>query len=644
MFRSPIRSLPPGPSASVPKGLIVPWVCVLVLTWVASVGALTFPLTVDYPILESALARQIGSDQGPAVLWGTARGCRSLTVRDLALAAHEGRVRITASGEARIGFGLFGLCIAPVSWAGVLEAVAEPAIAPDWKLRLREPQTKLYDSKHRPAIVVGRIWDLVKGRFEAELESFAFDLAPPVEEAKAFLRDTAETPRAAPLLAALDTLRPLDTLVTNDGVQVPVSLDLIPVVPEPGLPEAPLAPMEFARWQTALERWDAFLVFVVKDIGLLTADDALKTDLLDIILRSRHELLGALAAGPEGGEDPVRRLFVTTWETLRTAVRRAAAEDALRDRVLRYAAFMLAGDALAALDAVAPGLGLEVSADGLRRLARMLEPDYRADPLEYSDTSDADLRRLFGFHEPGALERVEPETRWTTPRPACAAADDLPKEITQRLARWVPQYEELGEYRDSVERLLATVASRTANINDVPSRFERLYADLVRTTAWQESCWRQFVKEDGKVTFLQSRSGDIGIMQVNRRVWRGFFDLEKLKWDIGYNAGAGAEILAQLLKRYGVREADERLENAARATYSAYNGGPDAYRRYRAAKVARIHRRIDRAFWEKFQAMASGQALDYVLCVEGWGSSSRARLSTAPFASNPKCRISSLSS
>jgi hypothetical protein len=67
---------------------------------------------------------------------------------------------------------------------------------------------------------------------------------------------------------------------------------------------------------------------------------------------------------------------------------------------------------------------------------------------------------------------------------------------------------------------------------------------------------------------LLSKSGDIGIMQVNRRVWRGLFDLTKLEWDVAYNAGAGAEILAQLLSaRYGVREASARsVENAARAT------------------------------------------------------------------------------
>ena len=130
------------------------------------------------------------------------------------------------------------------------------------------------------------------------------------------------------------------------------------------------------------------------------------------------------------------------------------------------------------------------------------------------------------------------------------------------------------------------------------------------------------------VDFLDAFPAHVG------RVWRGFFDLEKLEWDIAYNASAGAEILAQLLNRYGAREGRAQAENGARATYSAYNGGPDAYRRYRLARVARTERAIDVAFWKKYQAMAAGRALDFVLCIQGW-SPSRTQLSVVPRAATP---------
>ena len=37
-------------------------------------------------------------------------------------------------------------------------------------------------------------------------------------------------------------------------------------------------------------------------------------------------------------------------------------------------------------------------------------------------------------------------------------------------------------------------------------------------------------------------------MQVNKHVWRGFYDLDRLKWDVLYNAGAGCEILARMMQ------------------------------------------------------------------------------------------------
>jgi hypothetical protein len=103
-------------------------------------------------------------------------------------------------------------------------------------------------------------------------------------------------------------------------------------------------------------------------------------------------------------------------------------------------------------------------------------------------------------------------------------------------------------------------------------------------------------------------------MQINARIWRGFFNGMKLRWNAAYNAGAGAEILQQLLIRYGVREGRVRLENAARSTYSAYHGGPARYARYRTAQVASQGWSIDRAFWEKYQAIAAHIADEHVLC------------------------------
>jgi hypothetical protein len=201
-----------------------------------------------------------------------------------------------------------------------------------------------------------------------------------------------------------------------------------------------------------------------------------------------------------------------------------------------------------------------------------------------------------------------------SPRAAAAATPPVDLVVLgKRLDRWIPADSELSAYRDAVDQLLTTTA--THRVDRVDRALRPVYRSLVPSVAWQESCWRQFVERNGAVTFLRSATGDVGIMQVNRRVWRGFFDVRKLEWDMVYNAAAGAEILVQLLGRFGAQEGTTLADNAARATYAAYNGGPSAYARYRSPKASALGKAIDGLFYDKYKQVAAGVAGDLVLCM-----------------------------
>ncbi|MGH7319507.1 MAG: transglycosylase SLT domain-containing protein [Candidatus Rokuibacteriota bacterium] len=609
--------------ASGPVGLGALTICVAV--WMATgaaAGEVKFPLTVDYPLLRSAIGKHLHEQSGGELeLWRSADGCGSFVLRQPTVDPGDGRLRISGRGAARVGFSLFGFCLAPVSWDGYVDIVGRPEIGRDWQLRLRELDAQLYDLNRQQHGIASRVWSLVKGWAESELSTFTFDLGPPAEEVKALLGLFSGSASGGPLSAALGTLRPVGVAVERDAVKVVVAIDLPPAAPVPRAPEPPLTPDRLKRWEAALQNWDGFLVFVVKDLGGVSTDPAIQDELLDLLLSARHELLAVLGRGPEPGTDPVRGLFLSTWDRLRVIVRRAATPKGDESRALRSVIFLAAGDALAALEAAAPAAGLEISADGLRRLARALDPTYAGDPIEFSDIPDARLRQLFRFRDPDAPPR-RPRRRlpsgwhWFSPRPAHAAeTPDEWRALAERLDRWVPTEGQLGPYRTTVSRLLTLSAERTIDPDAIEERFDDLFHHLVKAVAWQESCWRQFVRQEGLVTYLNSSTGDVGMMQINVRIWRGFFSPERLRWNTAYNVGAGTEILFQLLVRYGVREARARFENAARATYSAYNGGPATFRRYRLAQVPAALRAVDRAFWEKYRAVAADHADDRVLCL-----------------------------
>lgn len=589
----------------------------------ASADQVRFPLTVDYEVLRAALRKHLQEAPASLVLWRTPDGCGSFVLRDATVEPADGRLKIAGPASASAGIALFGLCWANVSWKGRAEITARPEIDLDWQLRLHDADVRLSDSSKDNPSLATRLFTVGRRWAEAELGSFTFDLGPPATELRTLLQSFADPTESAPLVAALKTLRPIGLAVDRDAVRVGVMLELPARASARRAPEPSLTPAQLKRWQAKLDDWDGFLAFVVRDLAGDNADPAARDELLGVLLDMRREVVTILARGPQPGTDDLRRIFFQTWQRLRAVVRQTAVRQTGDvAHAFRYVVFVAAGDALAAIDAAGPAAGLDFSADGLRRLAKSLDPGFTGDPLQQPDGPDPRLQQLFRFRDPDGPPRAprgKPGARtwyWLEPRVAYADERDEWRQLAARLDQWIPTTDELMVYRATVDRLLGLAAERSLDPDALTKRFDDLFHHTVKTTAWQESCWRQFVRRGGRVASLESPTGDVGLMQINVRIWRGFFSGARLRENAGYNAGAGAEILQQLLVRYGVREARFRLENAARATYSAYHGGPGRYRRYRTATPASQAWAIDHAFWEKYQAVASGTANDRVLCLD----------------------------
>jgi len=167
-----------------------------------------------------------------------------------------------------------------------------------------------------------------------------------------------------------------------------------------------------------------------------------------------------------------------------------------------------------------------------------------------------------------------------------------------------------------MDQLLQLATDRELQTASLEARYTPVYRSLVPTTALQESCWRQFTRKGEEVTYLTSALGSLGLMQVNRYVWRGFYDIEQLKWNAVYNARAGAEILLYYLQKYGIEEGKRtgKLDNIARATYAVYNAGPKASKRYRARNSAPREKKVDGKFWTLYQGITADGEVDLLSC------------------------------
>src|SRR5215470_17752246 len=266
----------------------------------ARADVVQFPLTVNYDVLRAAIRAHLHDQPGGRLeLWRTADGCGSFVLREATVEWAGMRVKVAgpASGEAGLSF--FGLCWATVTWTGYAEVTARPEIGADWHLHLRDPEIELYDTAHRKARGLARLFGVVKGWAEAELSTFTYDLGPPVNELLTLLKGFSAGTAATPLAVALQTMRPVGFAVEPDALKVVVALDVPAGRAIPPGPEPALTPAQIKRWEAKLDDWDGFLSFVVTDLAGENADPAVRDDLLALLLDTRRQVVAILAQGPQ---------------------------------------------------------------------------------------------------------------------------------------------------------------------------------------------------------------------------------------------------------------------------------------------------------------------------------------------------------
>jgi soluble lytic murein transglycosylase-like protein len=618
------------------------------------------PLLVPSTFVERTLVEQVFTEPGAtARIVARADPCSEIVLSKPALLALGDRFLVTAHASAEAGFQLAGRCRRPFAWEGELEAEQAPRLTRS-ATAVEFPVVNSWLRDESRWLTIPALWDWVKPEVHPRLEVLRIDLAPVVDELRRSLPLFAAQPDAPALAHLVGSLALADVRVEERGLRLHIrfEVDAAPAPGPPIEPEAPLTQDEIAAFEARLYEWDAFLTFVIKSAGREALDPELRASLLAVLLDARHEMLAALDEPAHGGEDRVRALFVSSWRQLQPALTSLTSGES----GLRFLAFVAAGDALAALDAAGPSFGFEISRDGLRRLARSLVPDTTEDPLHWSEAVDPVLRETFGFDaELPSLAPPEPEPEEAPPPEETPAPEEAPppKETpapdawrppvrsvlarlldrllpaafaapvrlpapgpeTSELDGFVPRLADLDQYLPSVAAVLRRSATDTFRGARLAAGYRSLFEHLTLATAWQESCWRQYVRSRNQRVPLRSSIGALGLMQVNPRVWRGFYSVDGLSWSIAYNARAGSEILLHYLRDYAISRSEDELggiDALARASYAAYHGGPRHLRRYREpSRWKRSLVSVDRAIHDKYREVAAGRELGVRTCFPG---------------------------
>ncbi len=357
------------------------------------------------------------------------------------------------------------------------------------------------------------------------------------------------------------------------------------------------------NWQS----WDAFFVYQIDALVGRTIDEDERKILLDTLLEIRYSFSGS--SEKDLGNDFIARQFTWAWDQISGILRKHLFNDP-SPSLINYLAFFTASDALTVLERLGPVVTLDISLEGLLKVARLLSQSGEAPSLDYDYGMDPQLRNLLGLGPPldesgPAFDALEldmpdaPPVQETQPEnepsfwlrllvPEAFASGQAPMSLKE-IQKWIPpkEKEHLPRYLGEIEEILKSSLGDVLSKSQMEAKYRPMFYRLMKATAWQETCWRQFVIKDDKVTYLLSyNQSSVGLMQINERVWRGIYRLESLRWNIRYNATAGAEILDLYFHKYVL------AESALKAVPEADSLGRDplCHVQRRSRGASKVHR------------------------------------------------------
>jgi len=625
------------------------------------------PLAVDLPHLRGEVASALGLDaDGNGAL--VADHCNRLELSKLELVTIDDTIGVALELTGYSGAEAFGRCRGPKPWVGQVRLQLQPLLERGGVAVAFEPSAaELRRSDGSKGLLTRPTRLLAETLIVPRMETVRIDVAEPlaaidglielflearpeqpspltergrltaVEVVKEGLRATLTfgvTPplivdgdQADPVEAATEALQNGVSETTHDASEEAVVAESKPASSPGDMPDDPpleavtvpvvaetrLDDAELQQWQRIEDELDGFLTVIIMQLAGQAAERGLQIDLLGTLLDTRQRIAEALTDDNDSGEDPVRRLFLNAWEQLKPLLGALSAQDHRGSgNGLRLAGFIAAGDALQLVDALGPEFGLEISRDGLRRLARLLLADdapaaFTPLPLQ----PDPKLQQLFGFPGTVPLPPMPPPQSLLlrlAPIPRAHASELTP---AQALRGMVPQLAIIDEYLNVVSRLLKQSLASHLDGSRLAANQRTLFDPLVRATAWKETCWRHYIGRKDELEVIRSAMGAVGMMQILGRVWRSVYDIQLLEDDVEYNVAAGIEILEHYFLDYAVRREEHKqpggMENLVRATYAAYNGGPSQLSRYRRDDTSARAKAVDREFFRHFQEMKTSR-------------------------------------
>lgn len=329
------------------------------------------PVQLDYSLIKKALITQLYKGAGnTAELWNDRQGCSYLKLSDPEVSGQNGQIKLLNNLQARFGTGLGGQCVTIFEWGGVLETLQQPTINSAQSV-LSLPITKVTASdREGHSVSNDKLQELINRFVEPKLSAVKIDLNESRADIEKTVTEFLPKENATEVKEMLNTLKFSSADANDNGVAIKLAFDA-PAKVVAKKPAAPLSDAEQKQWQDNWQEWDAFFSKAIQQASDDTQSPELRDTLMEILLESRSAFQAGLKEHDASGDDPVRLFFTQTWQRLAPQLK-TLAKELPEIQGLRYMTFIAATDVIYELENIGSPFGLEISSDGLRRLARIL--------------------------------------------------------------------------------------------------------------------------------------------------------------------------------------------------------------------------------------------------------------------------------
>lgn len=595
----------------------------LVLVFESKAKEITIPINLEYELLDALLVQSSFTDPNQtAQLVYEAGGCLELRLSEPHFSGGANVVNLASKIFIHLGTPLGENCLMPYQWSGSIEISQVPQLnSSNWDLTFQTVDTKIFSADGQEIDSLDVVFKRLLPVVNEHMREFAIKLDSPVEDLRTFILPMFTPEARSEAEQLLNSIRPGAITANETTLMVNVHADAVEVAAtEADEGVETLSEEQMENFLDLWETWDSLLVFLITMLSEQPLSPGEKQQLIDLLLDTRYQFVSQIN-DPTIQKDFVRDQFLNGWELL-SGIFRNQMLHRPPEKGLGYLSFITAVDALMVLDELGPAFGIEVSRNGLVRLAKILGGE--SIELHYSPDINKALQQLFQAYP--EQQEPSPESEQPSATDPDTSAGHMLKIIESlffpsayasnrpsfsEIKSWQAPKNNIEDYLKRIRDLLEFSATSLVIRRQLPANLSEIYRTIIPAIAWQESCFKQFVVKDAKLTYLLSyNNSSVGIMQVNERVWRGIYDTQRLRWDIRYNASAGCEIADLYLQKYALgkygSEILSQTDTLAQLVYAMYNGGPSQYDKFlKRSKTKKLYD-SDRLFAQKHDWVKNG--------------------------------------